>query len=91
MCPRRRASAACSPVGGDAAMAMDFPVHPVDMLPIFPDEAASAAALMDLIGGASRGGEESSNGSRGAVVGGCGHTVHLGSSCVVLCAARRGV
>lgn len=55
-------------------MAMDFPVHPVDMLPIFPDEAASAAALMDLIGGASRGGEESSKGSRGAVVGGCGHS-----------------
>lgn len=32
------------------AMAMDFPVSPVDRLPIFSDEAASAAALMEICG-----------------------------------------
>lgn len=52
-------------------MAMDFTVSPVDRLPIFPDEASSAAALMELIGGA---GGESANGSRGAVVYGFGRS-----------------
>lgn len=42
-------------------------------LPIFPDEAASAAALMELIGASGRGDDESANGSRGAVVAGVGH------------------
>ena len=46
-----------------------FPISPVDRLPIFLDEAASAVALMDLIGGE----EESANGSCGAVVAGFAH------------------
>ncbi|XBI22618.1 hypothetical protein VPH35_063615 [Triticum aestivum] len=54
-------------------MAMEFPVSPVDKLPIFPDEAASDAALMELIGAACGGDDESANGSRGGLVGGVGH------------------
>ncbi|XP_048542188.1 uncharacterized protein LOC125521180 [Triticum urartu] len=53
-------------------MAMDFPVSPVDKLPIFTNEAASAAALMELIGPWGRGDDVSANGSRGAVGGGFG-------------------
>ncbi|KAF7000812.1 hypothetical protein CFC21_016621 [Triticum aestivum] len=66
---------------------MDFPVAPMDSiktslelrsnvlrLPIFPDEAASAAALIELIGGAGRAEKELTNGSGGAVVGGFGRS-----------------
>jgi len=49
-------------------MAMEFPVSPVDRLPIFSDEASSAVAILEMIGGGGRVVEQSANGSRGAVL-----------------------
>ncbi|KAI4979336.1 hypothetical protein ZWY2020_016089 [Hordeum vulgare] len=54
-------------------------------LPIFLDKAASAAALMDLIGAADRGEEDSASGSRVVVVAGFGHGSFGQFVCGVVC------
>lgn len=45
-------------------MATDFPVTPVDRLPIFADEACSAAILMDMVRAGAPAEDQSGDGSR---------------------------
>ncbi|XBH62913.1 hypothetical protein VPH35_117008 [Triticum aestivum] len=70
-------------------MAMDFPLSPVDKLPIFPDEESSAAALLEMFGRGGRAGEQSCNGSRGVVVYGPGRSSPAHGACLV-CKEARG-
>lgn len=64
-------------------MATNFPVPPVDRLPIFADEACSAAILMDMVGGGVRAMDESGDGSRWGME-------EAGNSSVAECQGERG-
>ncbi|KAM3277181.1 hypothetical protein ACQJBY_045174 [Aegilops geniculata] len=63
-------------------MATDFPVSPVSRLPIFSDQASSAAEVLGMIGTGRRaggGGGGSANGSRGGIV--CGLGISSRANC----------